>query len=110
MGRLLQFEIFRYNPEDKESAPHMQTFVMEETTNMTLFIALNRLREEQDPGLIFDFCCRAGICGACAMVINKDVWASLSPEVQKAMTEVSQDWIAKHGKAWDMTCKKLFSR
>lgn len=70
MGRLLQFEIFRYNPEDKESAPHMQTFVMEETTNMTLFIALNRLREEQDPGLIFDFCCRAGICGACAMVIN----------------------------------------
>jgi len=70
MGRLLQFEIFRYNPEDKDSAPHMQTFVMEETTNMTLFIALNRLREEQDPGLIFDFCCRAGICGACAMVIN----------------------------------------
>jgi fumarate reductase iron-sulfur subunit len=70
MGRLLQFEIFRYNPEDKESTPHMQTFVLEETTNMTLFIALNRLREEQDPGLIFDFCCRAGICGACAMVIN----------------------------------------
>jgi fumarate reductase iron-sulfur subunit len=70
MGRLLQFDIFRYNPEDKESTPHMQTFVLEETTNMTLFIALNRLREEQDPGLIFDFCCRAGICGACAMVIN----------------------------------------
>jgi fumarate reductase iron-sulfur subunit len=70
MGRLLQFEIFRYNPEDKESTPRMQTFVLEETTNMTLFIALNRLREEQDPGLIFDFCCRAGICGACAMVIN----------------------------------------
>jgi fumarate reductase iron-sulfur subunit len=37
---------------------------------MTLFIALNRLREEQDPSLQFDFCCRAGICGACAMVIN----------------------------------------
>jgi fumarate reductase iron-sulfur subunit len=70
MGRLLQFEIFRYNPEDKEATPHLQTFVLEETTNMTLFIALNRLREEQDPGLIFDFCCRAGICGACAMVIN----------------------------------------
>lgn len=70
MGRLLQFEIFRYNPEDKDSAPRMQTFVLEETTNMTLFIALNRLREEQDPCLIFDFCCRAGICGACAMVIN----------------------------------------
>lgn len=48
----------------------MQTYFLEETDKMTLFIALNRLREEQDPSLIFDFCCRAGICGACAMVIN----------------------------------------
>jgi fumarate reductase iron-sulfur subunit len=48
----------------------MQTFTLDETPNMTLFIALNRLREEQDPSLVFDFCCRAGICGACAMVIN----------------------------------------
>ena len=70
MGRKLQFEIFRYNPQDPESVPQMQTFFLEETDKMTLFIALNRLREEQDPSLIFDFCCRAGICGACAMVIN----------------------------------------
>ncbi len=70
MGRKLQFEIFRYNPHDANSAPHMQTFYMEETDKMTLFIALTRLREEQDPGLMFDFCCRAGICGSCAMVIN----------------------------------------
>jgi len=48
----------------------MQEYTLDETPNMTLFIALNRLREEQDPSLIFDFCCRAGICGACAMVIN----------------------------------------
>ncbi|MCL2123227.1 MAG: fumarate reductase iron-sulfur subunit [Desulfovibrionaceae bacterium] len=70
MGRKLQFEIFRYNPEDPNSVPRMQNFFLEETDKMTLFIALNRLREEQDPGLIFDFCCRAGVCGACAMVIN----------------------------------------
>lgn len=37
---------------------------------MTLYIALTRIREEQDASLTFDFCCRAGICGACAMVIN----------------------------------------
>jgi fumarate reductase iron-sulfur subunit len=48
----------------------MQSFVLNETENMTLFIALNRIREEQDPSLQFDFCCRAGICGSCAMVIN----------------------------------------
>ncbi|KAB1440303.1 fumarate reductase iron-sulfur subunit [Pseudodesulfovibrio senegalensis] len=70
MGRELQFEIFRYNPQKEGDQPRMQTFKLEETQNMTLFIALNRIREEQDPSLIFDFCCRAGICGACAMVIN----------------------------------------
>lgn len=70
MSRNLEFEIFRYNPQEKGAVPQMQKFILDETENMTLFIALNRLREEQDPGLIFDFCCRAGICGACAMVVN----------------------------------------
>lgn len=70
MGRLLQFNIFRYNPQDPESVPHTDTFVLEETDSMTLFIALNRIREEQDSSLQFDFCCRAGICGSCGMVIN----------------------------------------
>ncbi len=70
MGREIQFEIFRFNPQKKGDVPRMQTYTLEETQNMTLFIALNRLREEQDPSLVFDFCCRAGICGACAMVIN----------------------------------------
>ena len=70
MGRKLHLEIFRYNPQDPNSVPRMQSFYLEETDKMTLFIALTRLREEQDPGLIFDFCCRAGVCGACAMVIN----------------------------------------
>lgn len=70
MARTLTFHIFRYNPQDPDSTPHMQDFVLEETANMTLFIALNRLREEQDPGLMFDFCCRAGICGSCGMVVN----------------------------------------
>lgn len=70
MARTLTFNIFRYNPRDRRSRPHMQAFHLQETVAMTLFIALNRLREEQDPSLQFDFCCRAGICGACGMVIN----------------------------------------
>ena len=37
---------------------------------MTLFIALTEIREKLDPSLQFDFVCRAGICGSCAMVIN----------------------------------------
>jgi fumarate reductase iron-sulfur subunit len=70
MSRTLRFDIFRYNPQDPASKPHMKQYSLDETENMTLFIALNRLREEQDPSLQFDFCCRAAICGACAMVIN----------------------------------------
>ena len=37
---------------------------------MTLFIALNEIRETQDATLQFDFVCRAGICGSCAMMVN----------------------------------------
>ena len=70
MGRQLKFNIFRYNPQDPESVPHMDTYRLEETDAMTLFIVLNRIREEQDQTLIFDFMCRAGICGSCAIMIN----------------------------------------
>lgn len=68
--RTLTFSIFRYNPATEEIKPRMQDFQLEETFGMSVFIALNRLREEQDPSLIFDFVCRAAICGSCAMLIN----------------------------------------
>lgn len=70
MNRRLHLEIFRYNPLDPASVPHMQSFYVDEYDSMTLFIALNKIRDEQDPTLQFDFCCRAGICGSCGMVIN----------------------------------------
>ena len=37
---------------------------------MTLFLALNEIRDTQAPSLQFDFVCRAGICGSCGMLIN----------------------------------------
>jgi fumarate reductase iron-sulfur subunit len=70
MPRLLTLEIFRYNPATPEISPRLQEFQLEETQGMTLFIALNRLREEQDPSLMFDFVCRAAVCGSCALLIN----------------------------------------
>lgn len=68
--RQLTFTIFRYNPEDDESTVREQRYIVEEAPSMTLFIALNEIRERQDPTLQFDFVCRAGICGSCAMLIN----------------------------------------
>ena len=69
-GRELQIQILRYNPQEPGTAPRMQSYRVQEAEGMTLFIALNEIREKQDPSLQFDFVCRAGICGSCAMVID----------------------------------------
>lgn len=68
--RILQFHILKHNPADTESQPHVETYALEEADSMTLFIALNEIRETLDPQLQFDFVCRAGICGSCGMIIN----------------------------------------
>ena len=70
MGRTLTFKIFRYNPYDEDSTTHIQEYQLEETPRLNLFNALNLIRDNQDPSLMFDFVCRAGICGSCAMMIN----------------------------------------
>jgi fumarate reductase iron-sulfur subunit len=69
-SRTLTFEIFRFNPEDPDSHPRMQTFVLEEEPYMTLYRALNQIRETEDPGLQFDFSCRSAVCGSCGMMVN----------------------------------------
>ena len=69
-NRQLTFRIFRFDPEDAGSKPHMQSFSLAEEPYMSLYIALNRIREEQDPGLQFDFACRSAICGSCGMLVN----------------------------------------
>lgn len=42
-----------------------------------------------------------GYTTAMFVVMNKDKWAKLPPDLQKIFTEVSQEWITKHGQAWD---------
>ncbi len=69
-GRMLRIQVLRFNPQSRRSRPHVQSFTLQETEGMTLFIALNEIRETQDPSLQFDFVCRAGICGSCGMLIN----------------------------------------
>ncbi len=70
MSRTLTFHIFRYNPQDSDSQPHMEDFQVEETDSLTLYLDPEPHREEQDSSLQFDFCCRAGICGSWAMMVN----------------------------------------
>ena len=46
-----------------------------------------------------------GYTTAMFVVMNKDKWAKLPADVQKVFTDVSQEWIAKHGEAWDQADK-----
>jgi fumarate reductase iron-sulfur subunit len=70
MARELTFKILRYDPSQAEIQAQFQEYNLMEKPGMTLFIALNQIREELDPTLAFDFVCRAGICGSCGMVVN----------------------------------------
>ncbi len=69
-GRRLTFEVFRYNPEDPDTPPRLDTFEIDEQPYMSLYIALNAIREQHDPSLMFDFACRSAICGSCGMLVN----------------------------------------
>ena len=68
--RRLSIRVLRFNPRDPQVPAHWQSYELDDAPGMTLFIALSEIREKQDPSLQFDFVCRAGICGSCAMVID----------------------------------------
>jgi len=46
-------------------------------------------------------CYDVGNTTAMFIVMNKDKWNSLPGGIQKTFTQVSEDWIEKHGKVWD---------
>ena len=69
-ARRIRLHILRHNPRDPASEPRLQTYEVEEAAGMTLDLVLSEIRERQDPSLAFDFVCRAGICGSCAMLVN----------------------------------------
>jgi fumarate reductase iron-sulfur subunit len=90
-NRQLKISVLRYNPQVPGDKPRLQTYDLEEAAGMTLFIALNEIREKQDPSLQFDFVCRAGICGSCGMMIDgkpglacRTLTKNLDPEITLA--------------------------
>lgn len=90
-GRKLKINILRYDPHLPDDKPHMETFEVTEAQGMTLYIVLNDIRKHMDSSLKFDFVCRAGICGSCAMLINgrpglacSTLTAKLEPEITLA--------------------------
>jgi len=88
-GRTLKISILRYDPHIKECKPHMETYEIREAPGMTLFIALNDIRQHNDNSLKFDFVCRAGICGSCAMLINGRPGLACSTLTSKMDAEIT---------------------
>ena len=88
-ARSLRINVVRYNPQDPGTEPRVQSYELTEALGMTLFIALNEIRETQDPSLQFDFVCRAGICGSCAMLIDGKPGLACRTLTQNLGTEIT---------------------
>jgi len=130
-GDKIRLEVVRYNPADPGSVPHTEAYEIEQAEGMTLFMALSEIRERIDPSLQFDFVCRAGICGSCAMVINgrpglacRTLTRDVGPDVtlaplpffeligdlsvdtgkwMRGMSERLETWVHGNGKEVDLT-------
>jgi succinate dehydrogenase / fumarate reductase, iron-sulfur subunit len=64
------FKIFRYNPStDKQ--PYFRTYEIAVKPSWTVIDCLNEIRSHHDSTLAFRRSCRGGICGSCAMNINR---------------------------------------
>jgi len=115
--RRLKLSVLRFNPQEPGSVPRMQMYEIEEAEGMTLFIALNEIREQQDPSLQFDFVCRAGICGSCGMMIDgrpglacRTLTKNLGPEISLAplpVFELIADLSVNTGKWMRDTSERL---
>jgi succinate dehydrogenase/fumarate reductase iron-sulfur protein len=65
-------KIQRFDPS-MDSEPYWQSFRVRIRPGMTVLDALFEVLNHQDGSLAFRFCCRAGVCGSCAMVIGGKV-------------------------------------
>jgi succinate dehydrogenase / fumarate reductase iron-sulfur subunit len=66
-----RFRIKRHDPARSDGdANRYDEFVVEYESSLTVLEGLFSIQERQDPSLAFRYCCRAAVCGSCAMYIN----------------------------------------
>ncbi len=65
------FHIKRYDPaRDAKGASRYDDFVVPYESSLTVLEGLFHIQEHLDGSLAFRYCCRAAVCGSCAMYIN----------------------------------------
>ncbi len=66
-----RFRVRRFDPvRDDGRVRRYDEFVVEYESSLTVLEGLFAIQEHQDPSLAFRYCCRAAVCGSCAMYIN----------------------------------------
>ena len=69
-GRVRNFKIYRWNPDDGQN-PHIDTYEVDmDTCGPMVLDALIKIKNEIDTTVTFRRSCREGICGSCAMNID----------------------------------------
>jgi succinate dehydrogenase / fumarate reductase iron-sulfur subunit len=68
VGEEITIKVQRFDPT-VDRKPYWQPYRVVTRPAMTVLDALFEILNHQDGTLAFRFCCRAGVCGSCAMVI-----------------------------------------
>ena len=64
-----RFRIKRFDPAS-DTAPRYDEFMVPYEGSLTVLEGLFSIQEHHDGSLCFRYCCRAAVCGSCAMYIN----------------------------------------
>ena len=66
---IVEAEIRRYSPTE-DDAPRYETYTVHGTDNMRVLDVIRSIYAEQAGDLAFQFACRVGRCGTCAVKVN----------------------------------------
>ncbi len=74
-----RFHIRRFDPErDAPGTVRYDDFVVPYESSLTVLEGLFYIQEHLDGSLSFRYCCRAAVCGSCAMYIDVTCTATSS--------------------------------
>lgn len=77
-------KIFRFDPS-KNKEPYFKIYQLYYKSNWTILDVLLWIRENEDPTLSFEYCCRDGKCGLCSLRLNKEPVLACSQLATKEM-------------------------
>lgn len=81
-GEEITVKIQRFDPT-ADRDPYWQTYKVKTRPAMTVLDALFEILNHQDGTIAFRFCCRAGVCGSCAMVIGGKIRLACETQISQ---------------------------